>query len=261
MNTSLQSRGTSVPLDDTVSVIMPVHNADSYLGKSVESVLCQTRRALELLIVDDGSRDESWALIQQYADSDARVRAIRHEANGGVAAARNSGIEAATGRRIAFLDSDDWWHPRKLELQVDHMERTGARVSYTAYDRVTDGGRLLSRVLPPAAVSYKDMLKSNFIGHLSGMYDRELGRARFLPVGHEDYVFWLDMVRRAGKATCVPADEPLAWYRVHEGSVSSNKLRAARWQWRIYRDNENLGFGTALLYMAHYAFHALGKRR
>lgn len=244
----------------TVSVIMPVHNAADYLRTSVESVLGQTHRALELVIVDDGSRDGSWDLIRSYADADPRVRAIRHATNGGVAAARNSGIEAAGGRRIAFLDSDDWWHPRKLELQVAHMERTGARVSYAAYDRVADDGSLLSRVRPPEVVSYTDMLKSNFIGHLSGMYDRELGPARFLRVGHEDYVFWLEMVRRAGTAACVPFDGPLAWYRVHGGSVSSNKLKAARWQWRIYRDNEKLGIGRALFYMAHYALHALAKR-
>lgn len=246
---------------ETISVVMPVYNAGGYLRESVESVLRQTHASLELVAVDDCSDDGSWDLLRSYADADPRVKAIRHEANGGVAAARNTGISAATGRHVAFLDSDDWWHPHKLELQLAHMVQTKAQVSYTAYDRVSAEGGLLSKVRPPAAVSYPDMLRSNVIGHSTGMYCRELGDVRFLPIGHEDYVFWLEMVRRAGTAVCVPGAEALVRYRVHGGSVSSNKLKAARWQWRIYRDIEKLGFARSLYCMSHYAIRALAKRK
>lgn len=243
-----------------VSVVMPVYNAEPWLRRSIESVLRQTHPSLELIAVDDGSNDGSWDVLQDYAALDGRVRPIRLERNGGVAAARNAGIAAATGSYIAFLDSDDWWHPRKLEWQLAQMIAAGVQVSYGAYDRVSTQGRLLSQVRPRQAVDYRDMLKSNHIGHLTGMYERSLGATGFQRVGHEDYVFWLELVRRAGRAICISAQEPLAWYLVRDGSVSSNKIRAAAWQWRIYRDIEQLGWLASAIYMFHYTWHAVRKR-
>lgn len=242
-----------------VSVVMPVFNAQDYLCRSIDSVLAQSHAHLELVIVDDCSADRSWQLIAGYA-ADRRVKAIRQARNGGVAAARNAGLAAASGSYVAFLDSDDRWHPRKLEWQLAQMLQTGARVSYGAYDRVTAQGQLLSRVRPRAKVGYADMLKSNHIGHLTGMYHRSLGAAEFRSVGHEDYVFWLELVRRAGEAVCVAGGEPLAWYLVRADSVSANKLKAVRWQWHIYRDIEQLGRLAAARYMLHYVAHAVRKR-
>lgn len=243
-----------------VSVVMPVYNAAATLEKSVASVLLQSHRELELLVVDDGSRDDSLARLERLAAADERVRVLRMPANGGVAAARNLGLDAAQGRYIAFVDSDDGWQPRKLELQLSAMREQGARVSYTAYDRIGMDGRVRSRVYPPASVDYRAMLKSNRIGNLTGMYERSLGELRFRPVGHEDYVFWLEVVRLAGRAVCAEPGTSLAWYLVREGSLSSNKLRAASWQWRIYRDIERLGIGASIGYMAHYVVNALRKR-
>ncbi len=244
-----------------VSVVMPVYNAASYLAASVESVLGQSHARLELIAVDDGSRDASWSMLEQYAARDTRVRALRLPANAGVAAARNAALEQAAGDRIAFLDSDDCWHPRKLELQLAHMRASGARVSYCAYLRVDEQGRELSQVWPPAAIAHRDLLRSNFIGHLTGMYERGIGEFRFRRIGHEDYVFWLDVLRVAGRAERVEHDQPLARYLVRAGSVSSDKLRAARWQWRIYREVEGLGVAAAARHMVHYAANAMHKRR
>jgi teichuronic acid biosynthesis glycosyltransferase TuaG len=247
--------------EELVSVVMPVYNAEKFLRKSIDSVLQQTHRTLELIAVDDCSSDRSWALISAYAAADDRVRAIRLDANGGVAAARNAGIAAAIGSHVAFLDSDDWWDLRKLELQLAQMKQSGARVSYTAYDRVTEDGALLSHVRPPESVSFKDMLKSNRIAQSTGMFERSLGYQPFQPVGHEDYVFWLEMVRRAGRAICVRNPQPLAWYLVRSGSVSANKWLAARWQWRIYRDSVKLDWVTSCILMVHYVWNAVHKRR
>lgn len=250
----------NTPTGSRVSVVMPAYNAAQTILHSMRSVLEQTHADLELIVVDDCSRDDSWGLIRQVAVSDKRVLALRQPANAGVAAARNAGIRAATGRYIAFLDSDDWWHPQKLQVQLAHMGRTGARISYTAYQRVAEDGRTISTVRPPLSVRYGDMLKSNCIGNLTGLYDRHLGDGEFQKIGHEDYVFWLGMVKLAGEARCAGYPEPLAYYLVRQGSLSANKLKAARWQWHIYRRVERLGRLRSGWYFLHYIVRAFAKR-
>jgi glycosyltransferase involved in cell wall biosynthesis len=243
-----------------VSVIMPAYNAAATLQGSVLSVLSQSHDAWELIIVNDGSRDGTASMMDALADADARIRVIHAQRNAGVAAARNAGIAAARGSHIAFLDSDDSWHPGKLQCQLQHMADTGSAVCYAPYDRVTEDGRLLSHVRPPPRVDYAQMLRSNHIGNLTGIYDRRLGDIDFRKVGHEDYVFWLEMVRRAGSASCVPSGEALAYYLVRNGSVSADKWRAAQWQWRIYRDVAELDWLSSTRYMCHYAWLAMRKR-
>jgi glycosyltransferase involved in cell wall biosynthesis len=246
---------------DLVSVIMPVYNAEAWLRRAIDSVLAQSYERLELIAVDDGSSDRSPELLQAYAAADARVRVLHQPCNGGVAAARNAGIAAAHGDYVAFLDADDWWHPAKLERQLASMRGSGALISYTAYWRIAEDGHVLSRVTPPAQVNWQDMLASNFIGNLTGMYARSLGDVAFQRIGHEDYVFWLEQVRRAGRAVRVESPEPLAWYLVRERSLSANKLRAASWQWEIYRSVAKLGMMQSALCMARYVQHAVIKRR
>lgn len=246
---------------DLVSVIMPVYNAEPWLRRAVDSVLQQSHRQLELIAVDDGSQDSSALILEAFAAADGRVRVHRQPVNGGVAAARNIGIAMARGDYIAFLDADDWWLPAKLERQLVGMRASGALISYAAYWRVAEDGCVLSQVVPPARLRWRDMLASNFIGNLTGMYARTLGDVPFRRIGHEDYVFWLEQVRRAGEAVRVDSAEPLAWYLVREHSLSANKLRAARWQWAIYREIEKLGLLQSSLCMLRYARHALLKRR
>lgn len=244
-----------------VSVIMPAWNAADTLADSMHSALAQTHAQVQLVVIDDCSSDATREIAQGIAASDARVLVVRQPANAGVAAARNAGIEAATGSHIAFLDSDDRWHPDKLRRQLAHLQASGETICYAGYRRVDEAGRELSQVSPPPRVDYPAMLRSNRIGNLTGIYDRRLGDAQFRRIGHEDYVFWLDMVRRAGHASRVPDPEPLADYLVRGKSLSGNKLKAARWQWRIYRDTQGLDPMRAGWYFLHYAGNALAKRR
>jgi len=247
--------------NDLVSVIMPVYNAEAWLRRAVDSVLTQSHARLELIAVDDASSDLSPAMLDAYAAADARVRVLRQACNGGVAAARNAGIAAACGDYVAFLDADDWWHPAKLERQVASMRANGALISYASYWRVAEDGHVMSKVTPPPQVNWQDMLASNFIGNLTGMYARSLGDVPFQRIGHEDYVFWLEQVRRAGKAVRVESPDPLAWYLVRERSLSANKLQAASWQWDIYRSVAKLGMVHSAFCMARYVRHAVIKRK
>ena len=243
--------------DMRISVIVPCHNAGRWIGAALRSTAAQTYAPHEVIVVDDDSTDDS---VRQIESSGVSVT-LRRGRWRNAAAARNAGIEAAQGSHLAFLDSDDRWYPDKLERQLARMHATGARLSYASYRRVDEGDRALSVVRPPAEIDYAAMLKSNRIGNLTGLYDRSLGDARFRKVGHEDYVFWLEMMRRAGRGVRADDGEPLADYLVRAGSLSSDKLRAAGWQWRIYRDIERLDVARAAWYFAHYAGNAIAKRR
>src|SRR3546814_14273914 len=117
------------------------------------------------------------------------------------------------------------------------MDAAGAAASYGTYQRVAEDGRCLNLVVPPASLSHRDMLKSNRIGHSTGMYDRHAvgDAARFQPIGHEDYAFWPDLLHPAGPAGGVGGSEPVACYLWWGRSLSSNKRRAVTWPWPLSR--------------------------
>jgi teichuronic acid biosynthesis glycosyltransferase TuaG len=269
----------TVPL---VSIVMPAYNAAATIAHSIHSVLAQTLNDWELLIIDDGSTDETLNIVAQL-NSSGRIRIFHTGGRHGSARARNIGIASARGRYIAFLDSDDLWLPEKLQKQIQFMEGTGSHFSFTAYRRMTFEGDIGTGVLHiPNKVSYKDLLKTNHIGCLTAMYDRKYFGEVVIPtlekaesyrlwkyllkgqVVHEDYGLWLKLLKQPpdGQEEKVWAwglDEPLALYRRGHSSRSSNKIAAATSQWLIYRRLENLSLAASLYYFIHYATKGLRK--
>jgi GT2 family glycosyltransferase len=145
----------SDPARPTVSVVVPTYNRSATLGPTIESVLAQTMTDIELLVVDDASTDETETVVAGY--DDGRVRYLRHDRNRGGSAARNTGIEAARGRYVALLDSDDVWDPRKLERQVACLESRSDDwvAAYCGFERQRTGTNsrlrtVVDRLLPPA---------------------------------------------------------------------------------------------------------------
>ncbi len=242
-----------------VSVIMPAYNASRYLEQAARSVFNQTYSNWELLITDDASLDNTLEIARQLEAADPRVVVLAKDKNSGVADSRNVALERARGKFIAFLDSDDLWLPEKLSKQVAYMESNKVRICYSAYQRIDEASRVIGTVTPPARVDYGLMLKSNFIGNLTGIYNAQaLGKQFFPEIGHEDYVAWLMLVKKSGEARSI--NETLALYRVYGGSISGNKLKAAQWQWKIYRQHLALGPLQSSHLMLSYFRYALGKR-
>lgn len=123
-----------------ISVIIPVYNMEGTVGKSIDSVRGQTWRELEIIVVNDGSKDRSGEICDRIAAEDSRVRVI-HQSNGGVSKARNVGLAAATGDYIAWLDSDDWMEPRALEILMNAIDESGACMSLCNYENVESSGK------------------------------------------------------------------------------------------------------------------------
>ena len=225
-----------------VSIVMPTYCCGEYLRESVASVRAQSWENWELLMVDDCSPDDTYALAQELASADGRIRLFKTPVNSGPYAARNIALENARGKYVAFLDSDDLWKRDKLAKQIAFMERTGAKFSCTAYDRISqDGKTILGRVTPFAKADYNKVLYlANPVGNSTAMYDREaLGEFRVPPIRkRNDFALWLAVLKRTdfvwGMGEC------LGCYRVRENSVSSSKIKLLRYQWELYRHIEGL---------------------
>ncbi|MFA7438304.1 glycosyltransferase family 2 protein [Castellaniella sp.] len=255
---SLAGASSRLPL---VSIVMPAWNAQATLAEAIASVQAQTLADWELLVVVDAATDDTLAIAQAHAESDARVGVLVNPVNRGVAETRNRALAEARGEYVAFLDSDDRWHADKLAQQCASLQATGCAISYTAYQRFGAEG-VLNRVTPVLRVTFHDLLRGNVIGLSTGMLRAGLARElRFASIGHEDYLFWLQAVQRAGEARRVPSEQPLADYRVQAGSRSANIWRNAGWQWHIYRHHLGLSWPTAAGLMGHYAARAWAKRR
>ncbi|RYE09063.1 MAG: glycosyltransferase [Hyphomicrobiales bacterium] len=237
----------------TVSIVMPAFNSARFISDSVESVRCQQFQNWELIVSDDGSRDETKAIVADLGGADSRICLLASGANRGPAQARNAAIEAASGRYVAFLDSDDLWKPEKLARQISFMQKHDLAFTFSSYDRIDEGGRFINTHQAKRPVAYRDLLKSCVIGCLTAVYDTERIGKVYMPEvrGAEDFGLWLRILKKVDRA--VPLPESLALYRVRDNSLSGNKLAAARYTWSTYRNVENLGLLRSSYYFAHYA--------
>ena len=244
---------------EKVSIIVPMYNAEKFIGKTIESVLAQTYQNWEMLIMNDVSTDNSLAIVSMYAKKDERIKIVNTEKNVGVVKGRNFLIDLASGKYIAFLDADDYWHNEKLEKQIKFMKEKNASISCTEYTRVKENEEKINDVIIKEEISYNDMLKNNYLGCLTVMYDAEkIGKRYFKELEkNEDYVLWLEIVKDVN--TIYGLKENLAYYRVLDNSRSSNKVKTAKVRWEIYRKIEKLSLLKSIYYFLHYAIRAVLK--
>lgn len=242
---------------DTCSIIMPSYNSSKYLAKTIQSVLDQSYANWELIIVDDCSSDHSLEVSWNFSKIDSRIKVISLNKNSGVSVARNTAIEHARGRFIAFLDSDDLWYTNKLEKQISFMKENNIDFCYTGYEKINEQGKPFQKMKVPLRISYKELLKTCYIGCLTTIYDtKNLGKI-YMPTNtkREDYATWLSILKQTQYAYAVP--ETLAKYRVYSNQSSSKKINMAQENWNLYRNIENLNIFKTLYYFSHYAVNGL----
>lgn len=240
------------------SIIMPAYNAEQYIAASIDSVLLQIYQDYELIIIDDASTDNTKNIVREYMRKDSRIKLLENHVNLGVAETRNRGVFIAKKPYISFLDSDDLWDSQKLMLFQEQFEK-GANVLFSYYTRFKDLPENGKLVKAPLTVTYHKLLMGNCIGNLTGAYNSKvIGKIFQKNIKHEDYVMWLEILENAGKAFCIPRN--LAYYRVHNYSVSANKLESLGWTWDIYRSELKLGYFSCLFYMFSSAVQSMLKR-
>ena len=243
-------------LEGLVSVVTPALNAAASIERVVRSVAAQSVPVLEHIVVDDGSNDETLGELGRLKHQFPHLRVISLPRRG-AARARNAGIELAQARYIAFLDADDEWQPEKLERQIVFMEDSGAVFSYGDYLRVRVSSGRARQVRTPEALTYADFLRGCPIGCLTVAYNQEaLGKAYMPDVRRgQDWGLWLELTRNGAVARRYPGTE--AVYHVSSRSLSRNKLHKAWDIYRIYREQEGLGAGRSLVYLAEHSFRSV----
>ncbi len=238
---------------------MPCYNASNTLSYAIDSVLAQDYCEFELIIVDDRSSDSSCEIALSYTAKDNRIKLLQNKNTQGVSGARNTGIEVAAGRFICFLDSDDYLLPNSIANRISFLIDKNLHVVYGSYYRLlTDGSFVHNTAV--SRISYADMLKRNYIGNLTGLYDvSAIGKIYQKNVGHEDYLMWIEISRKVPYIYSV-SDSPIAVYRVSSNSLSGNKLIAFIWHWKIIRNEIGLNYPIAIYYQILYTFFSIFDR-
>lgn len=230
-------------MNNLVSIIMPSYNTGKYIAESIKSVLAQSYRNWELIIVDDCSCDNTDEIVAIFLE-DSRIKYLKNAENKGAAFSRNRALREAKGKWIAFLDSDDLWYPEKLQKQLCFMIENNYSFSYTAYEEIDTNGNITNvKVAGPKRITEDGMFSYCWPGCLTVMYDVEkIGLIQIENIKkNNDYAMWLKICK---KTDCYFLNETLAKYRRgRAGSIStSNYLELIKWHYRLFKiaEKENV---------------------
>ncbi|MBR1771960.1 MAG: glycosyltransferase family 2 protein [Lachnospiraceae bacterium] len=247
-----------------VSVIIPVYNVRNYILETVDSVRRQTYTDWELVLVEDGSTDGTAQLLQSYLEQlqDERIRLVVLAQNGGAAAARNRGVELSEGRYVTYLDADDLWEPQKLERELAFIREKQAGFVFTGYEFADETGKGLGKVVHvPQTLRYRQALKNTTIFTSTVMFDTTIVPKALLQmplVKSEDTALWWKVLRQG--YTAYGLDENLVRYRRVGRTLSSNKFKAIRRIWNLYRNVEGLSLPASAWNFCFWAVRAVLRR-
>lgn len=243
-----------------VSIIMPAYNVGQFILDSITSVLQQTFTQWELIIIDDCSTDETVKIIEGFK-SDPRIILVKNGENLGGAGSRNKGIKLAKGRYIAFLDSDDLWGRKKLELQLHFMEQNNYGFTFTSYSTMSEEGHKKGQIEIPTKVNFSKLLKHNYIGCLTAIYDTTVFGKIYMPLvrKRQDFALWLELLKSFDYAYGLNVN--LGSYRIRSGSLSKSKSDAFKFYWIVLRQVGNCNSIGTLYNISCYLLIVLLKKK
>jgi teichuronic acid biosynthesis glycosyltransferase TuaG len=247
-------------VEGLVSVIMPIYNAEKYLTETLNSIFNQDYKNIEIILVDDCSKDNSAKMIADFQKRHPEIVYYLQEKNMGAGAARNKALELAKGQYVAFLDSDDIWMSNKIRRQIELMKAKNSPFSYTAIEMMDEKSETIKgKRNIKETCDYKYLLHNTIIATSSVVIDRTvLGDFRMpLRRGGQDYATWL-MLLRDGAVAC-GINEALVRYRVARGSLSSNKFKSIKQVWEIQTQDEKINKFIAAFHVMCFCFNAFKK--
>lgn len=219
---------------ELVSIIMPSYNSAAFIAYSIDSIIKQTYKNWELLISDDGSKDDTVCIVKSYIEKDKRIKLFELNENKGAGFARNNSIKEAKGRYIAFCDSDDMWLPEKLERQISFMENNNYTFTFGSYNVCNKNGDITGRVIAPSKVSLTSTKRDDKIGFLTAVYDSNAIDKLYMPIlrKRQDWAYVLEILKKSHYAYAIK--EPMAIYRKCRGSISHNKFSLIKYNAKVY---------------------------
>jgi len=255
-------------MEPKVSIIVPTYNTEKFIGGTLQSILNQTYTKFEVLIVDDCSKDRTLEVVRSFDDERLKVNVLKKN-SGGPATPRNIGLSKAQGELISFLDSDDIWHPQKLEYQVKVMSEKNLKFVCSEKVKFGEDSEIkfaeLSDQYNLKPIGFKKLLCKNFIPNSSVLIAKDLVEGlqfdqRKSIVAIEDYVFWLNILNDKNQVA-MKIDKPLFFYRVSDSGISKSKLKMAKKIFNFYRtysfNNRKLSFSKSLYYFITYIYYTL----
>ncbi|WPO80108.1 glycosyltransferase family 2 protein [Flavobacterium sp. KACC 22761] len=245
-------------MNELVSIIVPTYNTEKFIRQTIESVQNQTYTNWEMILVDDASTDQTIAIIEEFAQKDSRIKLFKLEKNSGNGFARNVALEKASGKYIAYLDSDDLWRSDKLEKQLQFLKEKNAPFTFSFYDSIDEEGNNLNRrVENPQPLTYKQLFFCNYVGNLTAIYDVEYFGKIILETSQkrQDWRIWLTILKQIRTAEAIP--EPLAFYRIRKDSISSSKFKLIKHNFGVYREFHGYNLVFSVLLMMRFLFTQL----
>lgn len=247
---------------ELVSIVVPVYNAEKYITDTVKSVLAQTYGNWELILVENGSSDNTVEVLKNLEKEDKRIRVLDVKANVGAARARNAGTDLSSGKYLAFLDADDLWKPEKLEKEIAFLKEKNAAFVFTGYEFGDENANPTGKIVRvPETINHKQAMKNTTIFTSTVLFDVSvLGKERLhMPViKSEDTALWWSILKDGFLAYGL--NENLVIYRRPAKSLSSNKIEALRRIWNLYRKWEKLNFFVSCWYFVNWAVRAVFRR-
>ena len=235
------------------SIIIPTYNSEKYVTKAIDSVIAQTFKDFEVLLVDDGSVDNTVGIVRNKIAGLTNFKIIVLKQNSGVAEARNTGIFYSRGKYICFLDDDDLWLKDKLKVEYDYIVNKKLNWVFSNYEVLNDKYEHLgTRFRIPGIYNYDDIIKhGNPIGMLTVTVRADiLKENKFLNVGHEDYDLWLRLAKKGYEGYLI-RDVLAQYVKKNTGSISSNKFKSVIWTYKCFRRNGYSVVGSVKLILGY----------
>ena len=247
-------------MDNLVSIITPTYNCSEHISETIKSIQAQTYCNWELLITDDCSTDQTTDIILTYQKTDNRIKLFLLNNNQGAGSARNNSIKEASGRYIAFCDSDDQWKSNKLEMQLSFIIKNNLSFSFTDYDIISENNQFLKRIKCPHKLTYSKLLKNNYVGCLTAVYDKEKLGKMYMPMmrKRQDWVLWLNIMNKIKHTKGL--NGALSIYRRRNRSISHDKLLLIKYNWKVYRQELKFSFLVSFIHLTQFLFFYIIKK-
>lgn len=244
--------------ENLVTIVLTTYNSEKFIDNTIKSVINQTYKNWELLVVDDYSKDNTVKILKKYSFANKKIKLFLNNKNRGCNYSRNFGIKNAGGRYLALLDHDDLWLKNKLKKQLSFHKKNHCSMSCTYYRRYDKNGKIGSLIKAPYLITYNALLNQNFIGLSTAMIDLKQNiNFHMIDLPLSDFPTWLKLLK--DKKIILTLEEDLMRYFYDNSTSSANKFSLAKQRWHIIKNVEKISTSRLFYCFTMYFFKSLFK--